>query len=146
MDTLRCLNISKVILPAVRINIAKQLDSRYDLRQKEIAGKLGVAQVAVSIALNKYEGITSAVCHDADEARSAKSQEVNAIVIKYSNIDEADAIVNAFAKGMGMQLKIKLPDVQLPQIKMQREEVQVQRKQQDLEERDALMGWWYIGL
>ena len=85
--------------------------------------------VATSIALNKYEGITSAVCHDADEARAAKSQDVNVIIIKHSNIDEADAIVNAFAKGMGMQLKIRLPEVQLPQIKVQKEEVQAQRKQ-----------------
>ncbi len=85
--------------------------------------------VATSIALNKYEGITSAVCHDADEARAAKSQDVNAVIIKHSNIDDADAIVNAFAKGMGMQLKIKLPEVQMPQIKMQKDEVQVQRKQ-----------------
>lgn len=85
--------------------------------------------VAASIALNKYDGITSAVCHDADEARSAKSQDVNVVVIKHGSMEEADAIVNAFTKGMGIQLKIKLPEVQMPQIRIQKEEAQVQQKQ-----------------
>lgn len=52
MDTLKCLNISNRILPAVRINIARQLDRKYNLRQREIALRLGVAQVAVSKYLN----------------------------------------------------------------------------------------------
>ena len=47
-----CISITKVILPAVRVNIAKQLDKKYGLSQKEIAQRLGVAQVAVSKYLN----------------------------------------------------------------------------------------------
>lgn len=48
-----CRNISKVILPAVRASIAEIMRNQYNYRQKEIAEKLGVVQVAVSKYLNK---------------------------------------------------------------------------------------------
>ena len=88
MDTLRCLNISKVILPAVRINIAKQLDSKYDLRQKEIAGKLGVAQVAISKYLNgNYsESLKKAV------KKIEQSGMIDGAVTKLVKMDSADEV------------------------------------------------------
>lgn len=43
-----CINIAKVILPAVRVSIAEQLSSKYKMKQKDIAAKIGIAQVAVS--------------------------------------------------------------------------------------------------
>lgn len=49
---MECNNITRFVLPAIRINIAQQLGRKYKLNQKEIAGKLGVAQVAVSKYLN----------------------------------------------------------------------------------------------
>lgn len=84
--------------------------------------------VAASIALNKYDGITSVVCHDAEEARSARSQGVNVVIIKQNNTDIADSIVNAFAKGMGLQLKIKIPSITLTQTRPQPEEAKETRQ------------------
>lgn len=49
---MECNNITKFVLPAIRINIAEQLGRKYKLNQKEIADRLGVAQVAVSKYLN----------------------------------------------------------------------------------------------
>ncbi len=52
---MECNNITKLVLPAIRINMAEQFSARYNLSQKEIAQKLGIAQVAVSKYLNgKY--------------------------------------------------------------------------------------------
>ncbi len=121
--------VSKEVGGDVR-SLAKYTASLFSSGGYDFAIVVADNTVAASIALNKYEGITSAVCHDAEEARAAKSQDVNAIIIKHSGIDEADAIVNAFTKGMGIQLKIKLPEVQMPQIKMQKEEAPAQHKQQ----------------
>ncbi|MCL5413446.1 MAG: helix-turn-helix domain-containing protein [Candidatus Marsarchaeota archaeon] len=54
---LECDKIAKVVLPAVRISIAEEMQSEYNLSQQEIADKLGIAQVAVSKYLNgKYSG------------------------------------------------------------------------------------------
>ncbi|VVB77427.1 Uncharacterised protein [uncultured archaeon] len=47
-----CKNITKVILPAIRASVAEVLYKDHQYRQKEIADKLGVAQVAVSKYLN----------------------------------------------------------------------------------------------
>lgn len=47
-----CRNISKTILPAVRASVSEILDKEYRYRQKEIAEKIGVVQVAVSKYLN----------------------------------------------------------------------------------------------
>ena len=93
MNTLMCLNISRVILPAVRINIAKQLDGKYDLRQIEIARRLGVAQVAVSKYLSgKYsESLKKAV------DKIERSGIVDSAVIRLVKMDSAqeiDAVVN----------------------------------------------------
>ena len=93
MNTLMCLNISRVILPAVRINIAKQLDSKYDMRQIEIARRLGVAQVAVSKYLSgKYsEPLKRTV------DRIEKSGIVDSAVIRLAKMDsaqEVDAVVS----------------------------------------------------
>jgi predicted transcriptional regulator len=49
---MECNNITKFVLPAMRISIAEQLGRKYKLNQKEIADRLGVAQVAVSKYLN----------------------------------------------------------------------------------------------
>ncbi len=43
-----CNSIIKTILPAIRINMAEELKSKYNLNQQEIADRLGIAQVAVS--------------------------------------------------------------------------------------------------
>ncbi len=88
MNTLMCLNISRVILPAVRINIAKQLDDKYDLRQIEIARRLGVAQVAVSKYLSgKYsESLKRTV------DRIEKSGIVDSAVIRLVKMDSAQEI------------------------------------------------------
>lgn len=52
---MECNNITKLILPAIRINMTEQFSNKYNLNQKEIAHKLGIAQVAVSKYLNgKY--------------------------------------------------------------------------------------------
>ncbi|MHB1830491.1 MAG: helix-turn-helix domain-containing protein [Candidatus Micrarchaeaceae archaeon] len=52
---MECNSITKLVLPAIRINMAEQFSSKYNLNQKEIAHKLGIAQVAVSKYLNgKY--------------------------------------------------------------------------------------------
>ena len=49
---LECRNISKIILPAIRASVSEILDKEYRYRQKEIAEKIGVVQVAVSKYLN----------------------------------------------------------------------------------------------
>ncbi len=52
---IECNTITRLILPAVRIGLAEQMSSKYKMRQKEIAERLGIAQVAVSKYLNgKY--------------------------------------------------------------------------------------------
>lgn len=52
---LECDKIAKVLLPAIRINIAEEMQLEYNLSQQEIADRLGIAQVAVSKYLNgKY--------------------------------------------------------------------------------------------
>jgi predicted transcriptional regulator len=45
---MECNSITRLVLPAIRINIAEQLEHRYGMRQREIAARLGIAQVAVS--------------------------------------------------------------------------------------------------
>ena len=89
---MECNNITKLILPAIRINIAEQLGGRYKLNQKEIADILGVAQVAVSKYLNgnysgslkrtagkiRASGIVDSMVINA--ARSEKPKEVERIV------------------------------------------------------------------
>jgi len=49
---MECEDITKIILPAVRINMAEQMRDKYHMKQQEIASRLGVAQVAVSKYLN----------------------------------------------------------------------------------------------
>ena len=50
---LNCKRIVSSMIPAVRIRVAEVLNSKYGYKQKEIAAKLGVVQVAVSKYLNK---------------------------------------------------------------------------------------------
>lgn len=47
-----CRSISKVILPAIRASIAEIMSREHRYKQKEIADKLGVVQVAISKYLN----------------------------------------------------------------------------------------------
>ncbi len=47
-----CRRISRLILPAVRASVAEAMRNEHNYRQKEIAEKLGVVQVAVSKYLN----------------------------------------------------------------------------------------------
>jgi predicted transcriptional regulator len=47
-----CRRITKELVPAVRAYIIDLMSSRYRYTQKEIAGRLGIAQVAVSKYLN----------------------------------------------------------------------------------------------
>ena len=47
-----CKDIIGVVLPAVRASVAEVMRDRYGYKQKEIAEKLGVVQVAVSKYLN----------------------------------------------------------------------------------------------
>lgn len=50
-----CRTIANEMIPAVRVYLAKQMNARYGMTQQEIAGKLGIAQVAVSKYVNgKY--------------------------------------------------------------------------------------------
>lgn len=44
----RCKDITGVTLPAIRASVAEVLHSKYSYTQKEIAGRLGIVQVAVS--------------------------------------------------------------------------------------------------
>ncbi len=48
----QCDSIIKVVLPAVRVSMAEEMRSRYNLNQQRIAKILGIAQVAVSKYLN----------------------------------------------------------------------------------------------
>lgn len=48
----KCRSISRLILPAIRASIAQIMRQEYNYRQKEIAERLGVVQVAVSKYLN----------------------------------------------------------------------------------------------
>ena len=48
MSKPECKDIVKVILPAVRASLAANMHDRYGYKQKQIAEKLGVVQVAVS--------------------------------------------------------------------------------------------------
>ncbi len=93
MDTLKCLNISKVILPAVRISIARQLDGRYDLRQREIASKLGVAQVAVSKYLNGNYSESLKRTVDSIEKSGIVDSAVTKLV-KMKSAEEVDVVVS----------------------------------------------------
>ena len=68
--------------------------------------------VGTNVALNKYEGITASICHDPEEAKSAREEGVNVAVVRQGNIGQVDAIVSAFSKGNGLQLKIKMPTIQ----------------------------------
>ena len=76
--------------------------------------------IGASVAFNKYEGITASVCHDAEEAKSAKEQGVNVVIVKSGNADRIDDIVSAFSKGKGFQLKVKMPT--MPKLQAQKPE------------------------
>ena len=60
--------------------------------------------VGTNVALNKYEGITASICHDPEEAKSAREEGVNVAVVSQGNIGQVDAIVSAFSKGNGLRL------------------------------------------
>ena len=53
MIKLTCKDITKLVLPAIRIAVAESLSKGYNYKQEEIAEKLGIVQVAVSKYLNK---------------------------------------------------------------------------------------------
>lgn len=54
---LECDEITRFVLPAIRISVAEGMSKEYKMSQQEIAARLGVAQVAVSKYLNgRYSG------------------------------------------------------------------------------------------
>ncbi len=69
-----CDEIFKVTIPAVRIAVAKTLNSKYKMSQSEIAKSLGVAQAAVSKYLsNKYSSKIASVERTIESKRLADS-------------------------------------------------------------------------
>ena len=88
-----CISITKVILPAVRVNIAKQLDKKYGLSQKEIAQRLGVAQVAVSKYLNgNYSGALKKVANRINESGIIDSATI--VAVEAGNRETVGKLVN----------------------------------------------------
>ncbi len=85
---MECNNITRLVLPAIRINIAEQLEHKYKLNQKEISYRLGVAQVAVSKYLSgNYSGSLRKVASQVKE-----SGLVDAMVGKAAKINDPKAI------------------------------------------------------
>jgi predicted transcriptional regulator len=50
---LKCIVVTRDILPAIRASVAEELNAKYGFRQKEIAKSLGVVQVAISKYINR---------------------------------------------------------------------------------------------
>jgi predicted transcriptional regulator len=85
---LECSNITRELLPAVRIYAAEQLSSRYGMKQSEIARRLGIAQVAVSKYLNgKYSAHVKQI-----KERITSSMLVNETVRKVASMTNQGAI------------------------------------------------------
>jgi ribose 5-phosphate isomerase RpiB len=71
--------------------------------------------ISANIALNKYEGITASVCDDSEEAKDAKDNGVNALVVKASASGSVGGMIATYTKGKLMSLpKIRMPAVTLP--------------------------------
>ena len=71
---------------------------------------------AAEMALRKYDGITSAVCSDANDAASAREDGANAVVVKADDAERAVEVISTLAKGRGFarQLKARIPGIQKP--------------------------------
>ena len=96
-EELNCKRIVSSMIPAVRIRIAEVLDSRYGYKQKDIAAKLGVVQVAVSKYLNKK--YSKAVEREKEELKDRIEKEglVDAI-IKCNDPNEVNYRIERFCE------------------------------------------------
>jgi hypothetical protein len=62
--------------------------------------------VAVSIALNKKEGVVAAVCNTAEEAQLARRNAANAVVVKEMERGQLDEILSIAISGSGVFKRI----------------------------------------
>jgi hypothetical protein len=79
--------------------------------------------VGANVSFSQYEGIAAAVCHDVEEARDAKAQGVNTIIIRYG-FAHTEEIVSAFLKGGGLRMNVRMPVARKPQTRRQEEGVE----------------------
>ncbi len=82
----------KFTIPAVRIAVAKELRKTHRINEHEIAGRLGIAQAAISKYLNGRYSKEVRRMVDAVESRGLQHRIVNAILSKNEDADVAEAI------------------------------------------------------
>lgn len=75
-----CRKIAQTMIPAVRVYLAQTMSSRYKLKQREIAARLGIAQVAVSKYLNMRYSASVAKARAEAARRISKTHLVNEIL------------------------------------------------------------------
>ena len=66
---------------------------------------------ATDVALRRHEGIVATVCRDIDDARSARENDANTIVLKAGDSTPAGDIIGAFMKGGGFRPRLRVPAV-----------------------------------
>jgi len=71
--------------------------------------------VGANIAFNKCEGIVSAVCSNADDAKDAKDNGVNVIIVKQENAGQIGEIFDTISGGGGLKINVKMPKIQIKQ-------------------------------
>lgn len=97
--------------------LAKAVATSFASGKYDFAVAMTDNTVGANIAFNKYEGIVAMVLHDPEEAKDAKEQGVNVIVLKQGNMKQIEDIVKLFSKGRGLQLRIKMPNMPKTQLK-----------------------------
>lgn len=93
MEDMICNKITKIILPAVRIRMAEEMRSRYNLKEKEIADILGINQVAISKYLNgKYSAQIKEISHAI--GKNEMVEEKTKQIIALHNRSEINKVLN----------------------------------------------------
>ncbi|MCL4365349.1 MAG: RpiB/LacA/LacB family sugar-phosphate isomerase [Candidatus Marsarchaeota archaeon] len=92
--------------------------------------------IVANLTFNKYEGITSAVCHDLSDVKSAREENSNVMIVKSPGGDMG-RMISAFVKGGGFgSMKIKLPTITLDEMKPQVQQLQ-QKVQQQIQQAET---------
>ncbi len=103
-----------VITKESRVDAKALADRAYDLFSNGGFDYAIVASdnpIATSVALNRHEGIASSVCRSADDARNARDNEVNILVLENPNEDLIGDIVSSFVKGGVARIMPKIPNI-----------------------------------
>lgn len=118
--------------------LAKQACGLLSSGRFDLVIALPTNPIAANLTFNKYEGITSAVCHDLSDVKSARAENSNVMIVKSPDGD-VGRMISAFVKGGGFgSMKIKLSTLTKeeakPQVQVQQQKAQQQIQQTEIPE------------